>query len=206
MRKRGTQSAAAVEHDNGVANGASADNRTLDMFREPSTPKNDSKPQDRFLDQENLSSIVTQLEARGYSVTLPDVAGWIVQEREMVTEWLRGDRSAPPGFLTRYVVPTHPKPGIAKAERPSNDADAVPVTFEDRITVSWGNEKFGMPNYSSFEVGLISATIAVKPGESRVDVARRAYLEIEKLGEELRERKRDSFLAALKRVHGEGGK
>lgn len=204
MRRRGEQSAAAAvsaQSNGAVANGASADHRTLDMFESKSTPTSESKKP-----QENLSSVVMSLEARGYSVSLQDVAGWIVAEREMVDEWLRGDRDEAPKFLAKYLlVNKAPKPGLAKAEKPSNDStDAVAVVIEDKINVTWGEEKLGIEGtYSSFVVGQVSATVALRPGESIVDAGERIYADLEKLGERFRERKKKSFLAALKNLQAE---
>ena len=70
----------------------------------------------------------------------------------------------------------------------------------DTVTVSWGQEKFYpvAGSYNSFEVGILSTTVHLKPGEDRATAVRSAYADLAKLGEEFREQKRVSFLRALK--------
>ena len=72
----------------------------------------------------------------------------------------------------------------------------------DTITVTWGAEKFypSAKGYNNFEVGMVSTTLHLKPGQDKLGAAREAYGLLEKLGEEFRERKRVNFLRALKGV------
>jgi hypothetical protein len=76
------------------------------------------------------------------------------------------------------------------------------LTPPDTITVTWGAEKFypSAKGYNNFEVGMVSTTVHLKPGQDKLSVASAAYDELEKLGEEFRERKRVSFLRGLKGI------
>jgi hypothetical protein len=79
------------------------------------------------------------------------------------------------------------------------------ISTPDTVTVTWGSEKFypTSKSYNNFEVGMLSTTVHLKSGQDKSAAARAAYDELEKLGEEFRERKRVSFLRGLKGILGD---
>lgn len=84
-------------------------------------------------------------------------------------------------------------------------ADADELREGETVTATWGAEKYTpvANSYSTFEVGPFTATVAVRPGETRSSALRRAYAELEEVASEIRERKKTEFIAALKGMRRE---
>ena len=74
------------------------------------------------------------------------------------------------------------------------------LSSPDTVTISLGPEKYYpvAKSYNNFEVGMLSATVHLKPGQTRSAAAREAFAELMVLRAEFREAQRVDFLRSLK--------
>lgn len=70
----------------------------------------------------------------------------------------------------------------------------------EEVEVSWAKESIKVADYCNCDIGPFSTTSKVRAGENRSDAIRRVYAELERLAEEIRDRKIASFKDALKRA------
>ena len=162
--------------------------------------------------EDDPSAMHIALKGRGYEVGVQAVRDWAEGPRHLVAMWLTGALSeddipeAIRGLKKRASVDlTSPPPAPAKAAGKLCTETVALVEGEllsapDTVTVSFGSEKFYpvAKSYNNFEVGMLSMTVHVQPGQDRLQVARAAHADMRKLREEFREAQRLDFLRSLK--------
>ena len=97
---------------------------------------------------------------------------------------------------------TQPGSAMVPGKLEETSGELLLVTPPDTLTVTWGSEKIypSQGSYSNFEVGMLSTTVHLAPGEDKEKRARSEYATLAKLAEDFREQKRVSFLRFVKGI------
>lgn len=72
------------------------------------------------------------------------------------------------------------------------------------VEVTWGEELFQPVQFNTFRVGPFKATTVVRPGETVAAALARLHAEIDEAAKKIRAQKVADYLAALRRVQGDG--
>jgi hypothetical protein len=70
------------------------------------------------------------------------------------------------------------------------------------VEVSWGEELFQPLQFNTFRVGPFKAHTVVRKGESVAQAMLRLHAEMDRVAREIRDKKTDEYIAALKKIGG----
>jgi len=170
--------------------------------------------------EDDPSAMSIALKKRGYDIGPSVVRDWATGPLHLVAMWLNGDLSEddiPEAIRGLKKLPsaeevvssvvagsreslTQPGSAMVPGKLEETSGELLLVTPPDTLTVTWGSEKIypSQGSYSNFEVGMLSTTVHLAPGENKEVRARKEYATLTKMAEDFREQKRVSFLRAIK--------
>ena len=170
--------------------------------------------------EDDPSAMSIALKKRGYDIGPSAVRDWATGPLHLVAMWLNGDLSEddiPEAIRGLKKLPsaeevvsfavagsreslTQPGSAMVPGKLEETSGELLLVTPPDTLTVTWGSEKIypSQGSYSNFEVGMLSTTVHLAPGENKEVRARKEYATLTKMAEDFREQKRVSFLRAIK--------